>query len=193
MRKTIYQSQSCCNCALHSIKGNSKEMSHLSLIMFKENICVYTPNIQINKSLLITFPLFLLFLLYHLFFAFALEKIFASLFSPLLLPTSGIDVSPASFSVFCFSLYFLTFLYNHCCHHFIYVVFSFSKQYCYVFYSSYNCLCLVCQLLYLLFPTQFLYSHLSVSHSWQRQCLKHCTFLRTLCVISLLIIPVTSW
>lgn len=40
-------------------------------------------------------------------------------------------------------------------------MFSSSKQYCYTFYPAYhNCLCLVFQLLYLLIPTNFLYSHL---------------------------------
>lgn len=45
-----------------SIKGDSKVMSHLSLInlsMFNEIMCLYTPNIQINKSLWTTIPLFL--------------------------------------------------------------------------------------------------------------------------------------
>lgn len=54
-------------------------MSHLSLmnlIMFNEIICIYTPNIQINKSLLTTIPLFLLFLLYDLSFMFSQERSF---------------------------------------------------------------------------------------------------------------------
>lgn len=72
-------------CLTLSIEGDSNMMSQLSiinLIMFKENICIYTPNIKINKSLLTTILLLLLFLLHHLSFMFALERSFLPFFPP---------------------------------------------------------------------------------------------------------------
>lgn len=89
-------------------------MSHLSLInliMFKENICIYTTNIQINKSLLITIPLFLLFLLYHLSLMFALEGSFLPIyFFPSSFPHQALMFYLQAFKYFGFSLNFLTFL-----------------------------------------------------------------------------------
>lgn len=137
------------------------QLSLINLIMFKENICFYTPNIQINKSLLTTIPLFLLFLLYHLSFIFFSGKTFFSLtfFSPSF-PHQTLMFYLQAFQYFASALIFLHF------YEFIVVttlptLFFSSKQYCYSFYPAYhNYLCLVFQLLYLLFPTQFLYSRL---------------------------------
>lgn len=83
-RKTIYQSQPCCKCALHTLstEGGSKVMSQSSVINFtvlRKCMYIHPTHIRINKSLLATIPpphLFWFFLQFLNIYSYLISEMF---------------------------------------------------------------------------------------------------------------------